>query len=122
MPCVIPATKRLPVIVLVHSYPEMASPTFSLTDILIRGRQTNSQVIVSGVPSRREKKIGTPDRGLPCICLFERACALITHIVSDAKNNENANKYAYDIASGKIFLPVFVIGPEAADTLLFRQR
>ena len=34
----------------------MASPTFSLTDILIRGRQTNSQVIVSGVPSRREKK------------------------------------------------------------------
>ena len=97
MPCVIPATKRLPVIVLVHSYPKMASPTFSLTDILIRERQTNSQVIVSGVPSRREKKIGTPDRGLPCICLFERACALITHIVSDAKNNENANKYAYDI-------------------------
>ena len=36
----------------------------SLTDILIRGRQTNSQVIVSGVPSRREKKIGTPDRRL----------------------------------------------------------
>ena len=34
----------------------MASPTFSLTDILIRGRQSNSQVIVSGVPSRREKK------------------------------------------------------------------
>ena len=34
----------------------MASPTFSLTDILIKGRQTNSQVIVSGVPSRREKK------------------------------------------------------------------
>ena len=46
---------------LVHSYPEMASPTFSLTDILIRGRQTNSQVIVSGVRSRHEKKIGTPD-------------------------------------------------------------
>ena len=34
------------------------------TDILIRGRQTNSQVIVSGVPSRREKKIETPDRRL----------------------------------------------------------
>ena len=33
----------------------MTSPTFSLTDILIRGRQTNSQVIVSGVPSRRKK-------------------------------------------------------------------
>ena len=42
----------------------MASPTLSLTDILIRGRQRNSQVIVSGVPSRREKKIGTPDRRL----------------------------------------------------------
>ena len=28
------------------------------------GRQTNSQVIVSGVPSRHEKKIGTPDRRL----------------------------------------------------------
>ena len=42
----------------------MASPTFSLTDILIRGRQTNSQVIVSGVLSHREKKIGTPDRRL----------------------------------------------------------
>ena len=41
----------------------MTSPTFSLTDILIRGRQTNSQVIVSGVPPR-EKKIGTPDRRL----------------------------------------------------------
>ena len=49
---------------MVHSYLEMASPTFSLTDILIRGRQTNSQVIVSGVPSRREKKVGTPDRRL----------------------------------------------------------
>ena len=34
----------------------MASPTFALTDILIRGRKTNSQVIVSGVPSRRDKK------------------------------------------------------------------
>ena len=55
---------RLPVILLVSLYLEMASPTFSLTDILIRGRQTNSQVIVSGVPSRREKKIGTPDRRL----------------------------------------------------------
>ena len=44
---------------------EMALLTLSLTDILIRGRQTNSEVIVSGVPSRREKKIGTPDRRLP---------------------------------------------------------
>ena len=34
----------------------MASPTFALTDILIRGRQTNSQVIVSGVPFHRNKK------------------------------------------------------------------
>ena len=34
----------------------MASPTFALTDILIRGWQTNSQVTVSGVPSRRDKK------------------------------------------------------------------
>ena len=34
----------------------MASPTFALTDILIRGRQTNSQIIVSGVPSHRDKK------------------------------------------------------------------
>ena len=42
---------------------EMASPTFSLTDILIRGQQTNSKVIVAGVPSRRQKKIETPDRG-----------------------------------------------------------
>ena len=42
----------------------MTSPTFSLTDISIRGQQTNSQVIVSGVPSRREKKIRTPDRRL----------------------------------------------------------
>ena len=33
----------------------MASPTFLLTEILIRGRQTNSQVIVSGIRSRREK-------------------------------------------------------------------
>ena len=32
------------------------SLTFVLTDILIRGWQTNSQVIVSGVPSRRDKK------------------------------------------------------------------
>ena len=31
-------------------FPEMASPTFALTDILIRGQQTNIQVIVSGVP------------------------------------------------------------------------
>ena len=38
------------------------APTFSLTDISIRGRQTNSQVIVSGVPSRREKK-GRPIAG-----------------------------------------------------------
>ena len=29
-----------------------------LTDILIRGRQMNSQVIVAGVPSRSEKKKG----------------------------------------------------------------
>ena len=36
----------------------MVSPTFSLTDTLIRGRQTNSQVIVSGVPFRLEKKMG----------------------------------------------------------------
>ena len=36
--------------------PVMASPTFSLTDILIRGQQMNSQVIVSGVPSRRKKE------------------------------------------------------------------
>ena len=42
---------------LVHSYLEMASLTLSLTDILIRGRQTNSQVSVSGVPSRRENLI-----------------------------------------------------------------
>ena len=28
----------------------------ALTDILIRGRQTNSQIIVSGVPSHRDKK------------------------------------------------------------------
>ena len=36
-----------------------ASPTFSLTDILIRGRQTNSQVIVSGVPfPTRQKQKG----------------------------------------------------------------
>ena len=39
-----------------QDFPEMASPTFALTDILIRGRQTNIQVIVSGVPSRRDKK------------------------------------------------------------------
>ena len=42
----------------------MASPTSSLTDILIRGLQMNKQVIVSGVPSRREEKIGTPDHRL----------------------------------------------------------
>ena len=36
-----------------------ASPTFSLTDILISGRQTNSQVIVSGVPfPTRQKQKG----------------------------------------------------------------
>ena len=36
-----------------------ASPTFPLTDILIRGRQTNSQVIVSGVPfPPRQKQKG----------------------------------------------------------------
>ena len=40
----------------------MASPTFSLTDILIMGQKTNGQVNVSGVPSRREE--GTPDRRL----------------------------------------------------------
>ena len=37
----------------------MASPTFSLTDILIillPGRQTNSQEIVLGVLSRHEEK------------------------------------------------------------------
>ena len=34
----------------------MASLTFWLTDILARGRHTNSQVIASGVPSRHEKK------------------------------------------------------------------
>ena len=45
---------RFPVILL--DFPEMASPTFALADILIRGRQTNSQVIVSGLPSRRDKK------------------------------------------------------------------
>ena len=39
-----------------QDFPEMASPTFALTDILIRGRQTNIQVIVSGVPSRRDQK------------------------------------------------------------------
>ena len=55
----------------------MASPTFSLTDILIRGRQTNSQVIVSGVPSRREKKVGTPDRRLTMIGQMAIAIALL---------------------------------------------
>ena len=58
----------MPCVILAHEATsgncEMASPTFSLTDILIRGRQTNSQVIVSGVPSRREKKVRTPDRRL----------------------------------------------------------
>ena len=34
----------------------MASPTFALKDILISWRQTNCQVIVSGVPSRRDNK------------------------------------------------------------------
>ena len=34
----------------------MASATFALTDILIRGRQTNIQVIVSGVPFHRDNK------------------------------------------------------------------
>ena len=34
-----------------------ASPTFSLTDILIRGRQTDSQVIVSGVPFPPRQKV-----------------------------------------------------------------
>ena len=51
----------------------MASPTFSLTDILIRGRQTNSQVTVSGVPYRCEKKIGTPDRRL-FSCQLQSPC------------------------------------------------
>ena len=37
-------------------FPEMTSPTFALTDILIRGRQTNIQVIVSGVPFHRDNK------------------------------------------------------------------
>ncbi len=60
MPCVIPAHDATSG----NSYLEMASPTFSLTDILIRGWQTNSQVIVSGVPPRREKKIVAPDRRL----------------------------------------------------------
>ena len=34
----------------------MASPTFALTDILIGGWQTSSQIIVSGVPSHRDKE------------------------------------------------------------------
>ena len=61
-------TLFVPCVILAHEATsgncEMASPTFSLTDILIRGRQTNSQVIVSDVPSRREKKVRTPDRRL----------------------------------------------------------
>ena len=47
------------------------APTFSLTDISIRGRQTNGQVIVSGVPFRREKKKGRLIAG--CYFLFPRA-------------------------------------------------
>ena len=53
-------TLFVPCVILAHEATygncETASPTFLLTDISIRGRQTNSQVIVSGVPSRREKK------------------------------------------------------------------
>ena len=62
-------TLFVPCVILAHEATsgncEMASPTFSLTDISIRGRQTNSPVIVSGVPSRREKKVRMPDRRLP---------------------------------------------------------
>ena len=91
MPWVIfPPTKRLPVIVLqVHSYREMTSPTFSLTDISIRGRQTNSQVIVSGVPSRRKKKVRTPDRRLDIMlpCAFElRLIILLMHCRLNGKS------------------------------------
>ena len=68
MPCVIPAHEatsgNCAWFILIRRCWEMALPTFLLTDILIRGWQTNSQVIGSGVLSRHEKKIGTPDRRL----------------------------------------------------------
>ena len=96
VPCVIPAheaTSRN--CVLVHSYPEMASPTFSLTDILIRGRQTNSKVIVSGVPSRRKKNVGTPDRRLDLPMLYRLSYEASTGAGRDNLGSESRLMYKW---------------------------
>ena len=51
-----------------------------------RGRQTNSQVIVLGVPSRREKKIATPDRRLH-VDLFSTLFETVTNTATSALQN-----------------------------------
>ena len=79
----------------------MASPTFSLTDILIRGRRTNSQVIVSGIPSRHEKKIEMPDRRLTIKCSLDNKC--------DMRPSDKRNQYSASDQSVAVAVVVVVV-------------